>query len=192
MKRKHSDRADWLRLIKKKFTLKYIKNEEFDGYVSTIEVEKVREPLIKNMLGVEVCVVDDGYTWLQHVPVDKHYALTTMYNDRKEIVQWYFDITKQNGVDDKGIPYFDDLYLDVVVLPSSKILLLDEDELRAALDNGDITLEDYNLAYREAKFIMQGMAASAKKLSEFSNRYLELMLKKSHKKSGGEADANLN
>lgn len=181
MKRKHSDRADWLRLIKKEFTLKYIKNEEFDGYVSIIEIEKVREPLIKNMLGREVCVVDDGYIWLQHVPADKHYALTTMYNSRKEIVQWYFDITKQNGVDEKGIPYFDDLYLDVVVLPTSEVLLLDEDELKEALDRNDINDEDYELAYSEASLIMDGAASSVKNLSEYSNKYLKLMLKSSNK-----------
>lgn len=181
MKRKHSDRADWFRLIKKEFTLNYIKNEEFDGYVSIIEIEKVREPLIKKMLGREVCVVDDGYIWLQHVPVDKHCALTTMYNSNMEIVEWYFDITKQNGVDENGIPYFDDLYLDVVVLPTSDILLLDEDELKAALDKKDITSEDYELAYKEAEILMNGLAGSEGKLIEFSNKYLEIMLKNTHK-----------
>lgn len=181
MKRKHSDRADWLRLLKKKFTLKYIRNEEFDGYVSIIEIEKVREPLIKSMLGREVCAVDDGYIWLQHVPVDKHYALTTMYNSKKEIVEWYFDITKQNGIDEKGIPFFDDLYLDVVVLPTSDILLLDEDELKEALDRNDITSEDYELAYKEAEILMNGLAGNKERLIGFCNKYLEIMLKNSHK-----------
>lgn len=177
MKRKHSNRADWLRLIKKEFTLEYIKNNEFDGYVSIIEIEKVREPLIKDMLGRKVLVVDDGYTWLQHVPVNKHYALTTMYNAKKEIVLWYFDITKQNGTDEKGIPYFDDLYLDVIVLPSSEVLLLDEDELETALQKEDISESDYAMAYREAKTVMEGMAKDKGKLTDYCNRYLEHMLK---------------
>lgn len=177
MKRKHSNRADWQRLIKKKFTLEYIRNDEFDGYVSIIEIEKVREPLVKYMCGKEICVVDDGYIWLQHVPINAHYALTTMYNTKKEIVQWYFDITKQNGIDEKGIPYFDDLYLDVVVLPSSEIILLDEDELEGALDKKDITIKDYELAYREAKIIMEGIAVDGERLKNFCDRYLELILK---------------
>lgn len=37
------------------------------------------------------------------------------------------------------MPYFDDLYLDVVLLPSGDMYLLDEDELEEAYANGNIS-----------------------------------------------------
>jgi len=96
-----------------------------------------------------------------------------MFNNNKEIVQWYFDITKQHGVDNRGIPFFDDLYLDVIVLPSSEILLLDEDELKEALDKEELIKDEYYLAYREAKILTGGIALNVKDLNKLSYQYLE-------------------
>ena len=44
-------------------------------------------------------ILDDGYTWIQIIPTSKHYTVTIMYNNEKEIVQWYIDITNMNGID---------------------------------------------------------------------------------------------
>lgn len=172
MKRKYLDRSDWSRILKKSFKLAYVCNEELQGYVSAVYVNKVKAPLIKNMLGEDYNIVDDGYIWLQCTPIAGNHSMTVMYDKNKEIVQWYFDITKQNSVDEEGRTFFDDLYLDVVVLPSSEVILLDEDELQEALDTNDITKEDYELAYREANMLMDGIASDIEKLIEFSNRYL--------------------
>lgn len=72
-----------------------------------------------------------------------------MYNQNKEIIEWYFDISKEIG-SENGVSYEDDLYLDVVVNPDGEIILLDEDELKEALDRLEISKEDYDMAYNEA------------------------------------------
>ncbi|SHJ06681.1 hypothetical protein SAMN02745163_01224 [Clostridium cavendishii DSM 21758] len=177
VKRKYANKPDWTRVLSKKFTTKYIKNSSFNGYASVICVEKVREPLIKNMFGKDYCLVDDGYIWLEIVPLEGNYVITTMYNSNKEIVQWYFDITKNKGITEEGIPFFDDLFLDVVILPNSKVLLLDEDELKEALDNGEITKQEFDMAYKEAKEVMESIALDINKLSDFTNRYLSELMK---------------
>jgi predicted RNA-binding protein associated with RNAse of E/G family len=97
-----------------------------------------------------------------------------MFNENLEIVQWYFDIIKSSGLDERGIPYFDDLYLDVVALPPDDILLLDEDELEEALQCKDITKEDYDLAYEEAEQIISDI--DVEKLIKVSNKYLRMVL----------------
>lgn len=53
-----------------------------------------------------------------------------------EIVEWYTDITRKNAVDENRNPYCDDLYLDVALLPDGSVLVLDENELKNALDSG--------------------------------------------------------
>ena len=72
-----------------------------------------------------------------------------MYNQNKEIIEWYFDISKEIG-SENGVSYEDDLYLDVVVNPDGEIILLDEGELKEALDRLEISKEDYDMAYNEA------------------------------------------
>lgn len=150
MKRKYADRADWKRILSKDFALTYIEDTHFTGYVSLIKFNSVRAPLVKEMEGTKIHLVNAGYYWMQHFPLNAHYSVTTMINDREEIVQWYIDICEQVDVDECGIPYYDDLYLDVVLLPSGHVFLLDEDELEEALEWGRITKSQYELSVTEA------------------------------------------
>ncbi|GFZ33061.1 hypothetical protein CSC2_35870 [Clostridium zeae] len=172
IKKKYANKPDWTRVLKRKFTTRYFKDTDFEGYVSVTSIEKVRGPLMKSMLGREYCLVDDGYIWLEIMPFKGNYCMTTMYDSNREIVQWYFDITRNKGLTDEGIPFFEDLFLDVVVLPDSNVLLLDENELKDALDKGEITLKEFEMAYTEAKEIMKNIAVDVNRLSDFSNKYL--------------------
>ena len=118
--------------------------------MNTVEV---KEPLITRYGEKEICLVDIGYMWLQQFPFGKHHSVTTMFDANGEIVQWYIDICLENGVED-GVPWMDDLYLDIVVLPSGEIFLLDEDDLEQAYKSGTISKEKYDLALNEVKEIM--------------------------------------
>lgn len=173
MKRTFADRPNWRRVIDKRFKLTFIENESFQGYVSFIYIDKVREPLKIEVAGKELCLADNGFIWMQHFPSACNYALTTMIDNQGEIVQWYFDICTGNKIDSAEIPYYDDLYLDVVLLPSGEILLLDEDELLEALENKDITKEQYDLAYVEAHKIMEAIRTKKGKLPLNSQWYLK-------------------
>ncbi|WP_336275592.1 DUF402 domain-containing protein [Rossellomorea vietnamensis] len=114
---------------------------------------EVKEPLITRYGEKEICFVDNGYMWLQQFPFGKHHSVTTMFDANGEIVQWYIDICLENGVED-GVPWMDDLYLDIVVLPSGEVNLLDEDELEQAYKSGTISKEKYDIAHNEVKEIM--------------------------------------
>lgn len=177
MKRKFADKSNWSRVLKKQFKLTYVDDEEYRGYVSMIKIEKIKYPLIKTMNNRDYRIADEGYIWLSHIPKDKHYAITTMFNEDGKIIQWYFDIIKDSGVNDKGIPYFDDLYLDVVFLPSQEIILLDEDELNQALKIKDITEDEFKLAYREAENVIDKFGTNIDKLKDFSNQQLERLIR---------------
>ncbi|MCL6459025.1 MAG: DUF402 domain-containing protein, partial [Gorillibacterium sp.] len=56
-----------------------------------------------------------------------------------------------------GMPYCDDLYLDVVLLPDGQLFLLDEDELEEALSKRIIRQSDFELAHREAAALMRSI-----------------------------------
>jgi uncharacterized protein len=65
-------------------------------------------------------------------------------------VQWYIDIVLEHGLSELGVPYFDDLYLDVVVSLDGRFEIKDADELEEALKVGTVSQAQFDLAWLEA------------------------------------------
>ena len=144
-----------------------IKTEEFTGDIVYYEFIKVNEKITYP----SGCVLDDRYKWLEFYNYNSKVKLTAIYNNNDEIVEWYFDIAREIGKEN-GIPYEDDLYLDVVFEANGNILLLDEDELKAALNRLEISKEDYDMAYKEANNLIDNLKGNKGKLEKFTNMYL--------------------
>ncbi|WP_373897270.1 DUF402 domain-containing protein [Haloimpatiens sp. FM7315] len=173
MKRKFADKENWNRVSKKRFKLSYVNSEDFKGYISAIYIDEVTLPLVKNVLGQNLKIADKNYIWIQQFPEGKNFALTTMIDEKMQIVQWYFDICKGNKVNKKGIPYFDDLYLDIVVLPNKKLIVLDEDELEEAFLKKDISLMEYNMAKDETKRLVEELKGGKNSLINSIEKYIK-------------------
>ncbi len=77
-----------------------------------------------------------------------------MFNAHGQIVQVYVDICLRHGRDTTGI-FWDDLMLDLVLLPSGEYFVLDAEELETALTAGEITREDYDRAWKEINRLQQ-------------------------------------
>lgn len=121
--------------------------DDFTGYIALIQMHEVTEPLIKKYGDKELCIVDKHYSWLQQLPFHEHFAVTTMFDQDGEVIQWYIDITYENGLEN-DMPYMDDLFLDIVVLPTGEAFQKDQDELAWALEKHIITQQQYELAYQ--------------------------------------------
>ena len=85
-----------------------------------------------------------------------------------KIIQWYIDITYENGVE-CGEPYMVDLFLDIVVLPTGEIIEKDHDELEEALRQNWITQSQYELAYKTFHNVL-------KQIQEGTFKYFDLSL----------------
>ncbi|WP_435925471.1 DUF402 domain-containing protein [Paenibacillus sp. DYY-L-2] len=157
MKRKFGDRANWRRITQRQFKSKFVDSDSFRGYITLYNIQALRDPLWKTYGGHTFRIADKGYTWLQYYPKGAHYVVTAMFDDKGEIVEWYIDVCKTQGVTDQGVPWFDDLYLDIVVLKNGEVFLLDEDELDDALARGLITVREYDLAMETANEILQAI-----------------------------------
>jgi len=101
--------------------------------------------------------------------------LTAIYNENNEIIEWYFDIARCIGKE-KGIPYEDDLYLDVVLGPNGKIILLDEDELKEAFERHEITKQEYEEAYKIAEDLIRKLKDNQNEVLKFTDKYLKVIL----------------
>ena len=81
---------------------------------------------------------------------------------------------KTNGVEN-GVPYIYDLYFDLVIKSNGKEVVLDEDELKEALNNRDISKDDFNMAYKTMKKIQDKYRNNLGELIELTNKlYKEL------------------
>jgi uncharacterized protein len=165
MKRLIANRPDWHRILQRRYYQTYLNTPAFRGYATLLCLDAVRERLIVQTQSGPLCIADAGYTWLQLFPEGERYTMITMYGADGHVVQWYIDICAQTGVSEAGIPWLDDLYLDIVITPDHKVELLDADELDEALRSEEISPSDYDLAWREANRLME----------KFSRREFELL-----------------
>lgn len=153
MKRKYADRPDWRRIIACSFIAARVEAPAFCGVVSLYSIRRVREPLYKPIAGVQTLLADDGFRWLQlysDQEASQTYTVTAMYDAQRRLVQWYIDVCSCHGVDLRGVPWHDDLYLDVIASEHGVVEILDAADLEAAVDSQAASLVDYHLAWREA------------------------------------------
>ena len=147
---KRADRPGWPRLRAQRFVCQRLCDGRLNGYATLLQMVEVAEPLWVTHHDRHICIADAGYSWLQIFPEGTNYTHTTMFNADGQPVQEYIDLVAEHGVDDMGIPWYDDLYLDITWIPEGDgPLLLDQEELEAAHAIGAITPEQYDLARGE-------------------------------------------
>lgn len=176
LKRKYGDRSDWKRVLKREYAQTYLDTKEFKGYITLLNTIKVIEPLSVLYREKEVCIVNDGYIWLQQFPLEKNHSVTTMFDASGEIVQWYIDICLRNGIENDR-PWMDDLFLDLVILPSGEVIEKDVDELEEALSNGIIDKPLYDLAWNEIRTIKSLIDAGNFDLIQLSKNHKDILSK---------------
>lgn len=150
-----------------------ITDDYFSGDIYYYDFINVKE---KILIPNGKCIMDNNYKWLEFYDYSSKVKLTAIYDENNEIIEWYFDIAREI-VKDNGVPYEDDLYLDVVVTPNGDIKLLDEDELKEAYNKREMTTEEYKNAYKEAENLMNKLKNNKDRLKEYTDRYLNQMLK---------------
>ena len=166
-------RADWPRVIKRKYAQMSISGDGFSGQASLILMEEITAPLVKCYDNLPLTIVDRGYYWLQLAPRDKTYWLTVMMDAAGNIISYYFDITDRNVLCDDGDSYFYDLYLDVVLLPDGSLYLLDEDELLEALQGGVISRRQFDMAHKTARMLLDSLPDRIRELQAYCLMMLE-------------------
>ncbi len=185
LKRKYGSRYDWKRVMERAYTELFIDmSPSFKGYVSLLHMKRVKKPLYMSYGGRSVCIADDGYYWMQHFPDGQHYSITTVFDSSGSIVQWYIDICKRIGYCATNGPWIDDLYLDLIVLPTGKIIEKDIDELDLAFKNKKISKSDYELAWAEFERVKLLLVEGSLKLKELTMPHFELLAQTLNDKEG--------
>lgn len=156
-----------------KYNIKLFLDEE-NYYISVKKLIHLSEKfIIRN----NVVAMDDGYFIMEIIPKKGNYALRIFIDSNKNIVEYYFDIIKESGIDEEyKVPYFIDLYLDIAVLYTGRIDILDEDELLDAYDKKDITKEEYEIVLKTKEKLLKEIKKDTNKLMKIDYlKYLKGM-----------------
>lgn len=175
MKRSRLSYDEWKCIISKDLFGKRVNSELLNGYIGLIDIKEVSEAQIWKFNGEDIVVCDKGRKWLSILPQDDWYCITAMMDEERNILLWYIDMIANQGIDADGMPYFDDLYLDLVVYPDGTIVVDDMDELEDALSKRDITQEQYNLAIETSNRLQRGMLSDIDSFIEYTRKCYEIV-----------------
>ena len=143
MKLRDMYRTDWTRIKAREYLSRDCTLDGKPARESLILIREITSPLTVSSAGTPVKVVEKDYSWIQIAQKDAFWWLTAMFDEKGTLLQMYFDITAGNLFTDPENPTFRDMYLDFVLRPDGAVVVLDEDELTEALENGEITQAEY-------------------------------------------------
>ena len=150
-----------------RYKLEIYYNKE-DYYLSIKKILNIEKPFI---LENGLCLIDNNYYIVEVLPKNENYAMRVYFNEKKERLEYYFDISLKNGLDEETrIPYYDDLYTDITVVQEN-IEVLDEEELQEALNMGKISKAEYNIANETRDKLLQS-------IKNKNNKYMNLDLER--------------
>ena len=175
----YADRRNDKNIINKKTIILDSNNPDFKGKIALIQIDKVCKSFIaKRPDGSSEIVIDNDYKIMTFFPEKEAYCMTVMYDNNCKLLQWYFDITKCGCKYESGIPYNEDMYLDVVALPNGDFYTLDENELEEALNENLINKKEFDISYASMDSIKQMLSNNFKKLEKFTKESFETLIKK--------------
>jgi len=147
-------------------------NDEADSYSALISFLPGCRELWINGGENRIQYAGAGYKWLMYLPLDEYWCMSTYYTPDNKLLGWYFDISLGNFIDENGLPCTDDIYLDLAISAHSHILTLDADELQNALDKNEITIDNYNHAYKVLEQIKNSKWSDVEYLTSLSEKLL--------------------
>lgn len=170
-------RSDWHRILERKYTVSPCSFQDMEGVVSLLQIQKVTEPLlVSGENGEKVLIADKGFSWLQVAFREQFFWATVMFDSQGKFLQAYFDITAGNTFEDMENPKFQDMYLDLVLLEDGHILVLDRDELDEALEQKEITEEEYEQTVSAGKELYRFLQKNGEAFLRFCSEWREKLL----------------
>lgn len=166
---------EWKSMLKKQRQGAWEYSSEFKGYVGLLSINQVSEKQEWNYKDEKITVCDTGYNWLTIMPKDEYYCITVMMDENYNIQVSYIDMLDSQGIDDDGVPFFYDCYLDLLVYTDANVKVDDRDELDEAFHAGDINEEQYNRALNTAKKLKEGLLSDYAKYEKFVDGRLQFI-----------------
>ena len=162
---------EWNKTVPKKEVNLFETEEIYGAFINIIEVKK---PQVWFCFDKKITVADNGYKWLVVLPKKDNYAIT-MYMDRNDVpLLWYIDLIDGIGVDADGIPFYNDMFLDLIVSDDGQVVEDDRDEFEKAYFDGIINNKQYQKVISVSEQLKQRISENQRWISEYCRNIVEL------------------
>jgi len=151
----------------------HMDNELFKGWVSLNYLTDGETRYWEYEKSGKIPVCGKGMTWLTLIPDDRKRCIGAYITPDRRVSVWYVDVIEEIGIDEDGIVYYIDKYLDVILTPQGDVDVKDRDELDAAYSSGELSDFQYEEALKEGELIIRELAADIKRTEEFCLAVLE-------------------
>ena len=139
-----------------------------DGWLVDFQIGDTPQRLTQRVGGREVASLSPGHRWLYWVPRGGESTCLVFLDDRDRPVWCYADVIAGSGMDERGFPWTDDVYLDVVALcevrdgrwVSHSAEIIDRHDLAQALALSAISRERANWAEAVAESVRAALTSS--------------------------------
>lgn len=145
----------------------HMDNELFKGWVSLNYLTDGETRYWEYEKSGKIPVSAKGMTWLTLIPDDRKRCIGAYIKPDRHVSVWYVDVIEETGIDEDGIAYYIDKYLDVILTPQGDVIVQDRDELEAAHACGELSDLQYGEALKEGELILEELAADIGKTEEF-------------------------
>ena len=145
----------------------HMDNELLKGWVSINYLTDGEERFWEYEKSGKVPVCGKGMTWLTLIPDDRKRCIGAYIKPDRRVSVWYVDVIEETGIDEDGVVYYIDKYLDVILTPQGDIVVMDRDELDAAYASGELTDAQYEAALQEGEWILEELAADIEKTEKY-------------------------
>lgn len=149
--------------------------ENKEQYYALIDIVKVKERQIWNVFNEYLVVADNGYKWLVVLPKGKNYAVTMFMNDKFVPIVLYIDLIDGYGVDEDGVCYYNDIFLDLLVSVEGQIVEEDREEFEKAYVENIISERQYKQANITEEKLKQKIITNPKWILEYCQKILALI-----------------
>lgn len=162
---------EWNKTVPKKEVNLFENEEMYGAFINIIEVKK---PQVWFCFDKKITVADNGYKWLVVLPKKDNYAIT-MYMDRNDVpILWYIDLIDGIGVDADGIPFYNDMFLDLIVSDDGQVVEDDRDEFEKAYFDGIINNKQYQKVISVSEQLKQRILENQRWISEYCRNIVEI------------------
>ncbi len=120
---------------------------------------------------VPVCGKD--MIWLTVIPDNASRAVSIFFLPDRSVSAWYIDVIEETGIDEDGVVYFIDKYLDILMTPEGDVLVQDRDELDAAYASGELSKCQYESALNEGECIAEEFGKDIRATENWCRKILE-------------------
>lgn len=151
----------------------YMDNELLKGWVAINYLTDGETRCWNYEKSGEVPVCGKGMIWLTIIPEDRSRCIGAYFLPNRRVSVWYIDVIEKVDVDEDGVVYYLDKYLDVILTPQGDVVVQDRDELDEAYESGELSSAQYEAAIQEGELIIEELAEDIHKTEAFCIKVLE-------------------